>query len=121
MSEEEKELREEIIIQQKEIEELKNILFVRGEIIDKQEKEIEELKRLTREYESYKCGEGNKIVIASKEYFIKGYFKDFLNDYVSKDKIKEKIKDYKSYRNLEMFEKYNYREIINVLKELLEE
>ena len=59
-----------------------------------QQKEIKALKKITREYESYKCEEDNKIIIASKEYFVNGYFKEFLSDFVSKDKIKEKIEEY---------------------------
>ena len=41
--------------------------------------------------------------------------------YISKDKIKEKIQQYKCYEGLEMYEKYNYKEIVLVLQQLLEE
>lgn len=40
---------------------------------------------------------------------------------ISKDKIREKIKYYKDYEGLELYEKFNYGEIVQVLKELLEE
>lgn len=84
-------------------------------LIEKQQKEIEELKIITREYETYKCGEGNKIVIATKEYFINGFFEDFLNGYISKDKIRELIEN-----NIEDID-YSVHDIIKDLKELLEE
>lgn len=76
-------------------EELKKYIKIIVNLVDKQRKEIEELKAITRTYEAYNCREDNKIVIASKEYFINGFFRDFLNDYISKDKIKEKIEEYK--------------------------
>ncbi len=40
-------------------------------------------------------------------------------NYISKEKIKEKIEYYKSYEGLEIYEHYNYGEIIQVLTELL--
>lgn len=66
---------------------IKNIV----NIIEKLQKEIEYLKAITREYEAYELGEGNKIIIASKEWFNDGFFKNFLSDYISKGKIREII------------------------------
>ena len=93
--------------------------------IEKQQKEIEDLKTITREYEAYKCEEGDNIVIASKKYFIDGFFEDFLNNYISKDKIREKIKEVENREENYTFDKLTSedirRTIITNLKELLGE
>ncbi len=81
-------------------------------LISKQQKEIEELKTITREYESYKCSEDNKIVVASKEYFLNGYFKNFLSDYISKNKIKEKLEEIDNSNTI------NIKGILDFLKEI---
>ena len=57
-------------------------------LIEKQQKEIEDLKAITREYDAYELGEGNKIMIATKEWFNNGYFEEH---YISKDKIRDII------------------------------
>ena len=64
------------------------------DLVKKQQNKIEDLKTITREYEAYKLGEGNKIMIASKEWFNDGYFKE---NFISKDKIKAKIEEITSY------------------------
>ena len=98
---------------------IKNIV----NIIEKLQKEIEDLKTLTREYEAYELGEGNKIIIASKEWFADGYFKNFLSDYISKDKIKEEIENLKQYKEEIKEEKdteyYTTLRIIKALRKLL--
>lgn len=95
---------------------IKNIV----NLVEKLQKEIEDLKTLTREYEAYEFGEGNKIMIASKEWFNNGYFKEH---YISKDKIKEKIEDLRQYEkeieDEKDFEYYATLRIINVLRKLL--
>ena len=92
-------------------------------LIDKQQKEIEELKTITREYEAYKVGKSDRIVIASKEYFINGFFKDFLNGYVSKDKLKAKIKELKAIGKytIDHTDAYLEQESIDLLEELIGE
>lgn len=88
------------------------------DIVEKQQKEIEKLKQITSLYNSYEVAdEERRIVIADSEYFVKGYFKE---NFISKDKIKAKIK--------ELQEKPCYAESvegvleeIDILKELLEE
>lgn len=53
-----------------------------------QQKEIEELKNITKSYDSFLGDE--KIVIADKKFFVNGYFQE---NFISKDKIKAKIKE----------------------------
>lgn len=60
------------------------------DLIEKQSKEIEKLKMITKEYDSFLGNE--KIIIADKSYFVKGYFKE---KFISKDKIKAKIEELK--------------------------
>ena len=57
-------------------------------LIEKQQKEIEELKTITNAYSSYNVDNmnGYNIIIADSEYFANG---TFVNNYISKDKIKE--------------------------------
>lgn len=90
-------------------------------LIEKQQKEIEDLKAITREYESYKVGEGNNIVIASKNWFVDGFFEEYLNKYISKDEIKEKIEEITSYAYTSAEERDCQDYAIQVLKELLGE
>lgn len=45
----------------------------------------------------------------------------FIDDYISKESIREKIDDLQRYKGLVMYEKYNYDAIIRHLKELLGE
>ena len=90
-------------------------------LIEKQQKEIEDLKTITREYEAYELGEGNKIMIASKEWFADGFFKNFLSNYISKDKIKEKIEEITSYAYTSVAERDCQDYAIHVLKELLQD
>lgn len=58
-------------------------------------------------------------------YEIKGllnlYQKEKEKNKELEDKIKAKIEYYKNYENLEIYEHYNYGEIVQVLQELLEE
>ena len=103
-----------------------SLLFLIDKIFEQQDA-IEELKTITKGYEAYKCGEGNKkIVIATKEFFNNGVLKDIRNDYISKDKIKAKIKELEENEKFEI-EQYGFNYVeninlaINVLKELLEE
>ena len=59
----------------------------------KQQEEIEQLKKITNSYDSFIGNMPNKdttIIIADKEYFDNGYF---IEKYISKDKIIEKIKE----------------------------
>lgn len=59
----------------------------------KQQEEIEQLKKITNSYDSFIGNMSNKdttIIIADKEYFDNGYF---IEKYISKDKIIEKIKE----------------------------
>ena len=96
--------------------EIKTIL----NLIKKQQEKIEDLKAITRTYEAYKLGEGNKIMIASKEWFNDGYFEE---NFISKDKIKEKIEKIKEdeefYRERDRM--YEFDGKINILEELLGE
>lgn len=71
------------------------------DLIKRQQKEIEDLKAITRTYEAYNVGEGNKIVIACKEWFNEGCFKDILSDYIHKDKLKEIIEEQKKFLSKE--------------------
>lgn len=102
---------------------VENALNTIIELIEKQQREIEDLKTFTREYEAYELGEGNKIIIASKEWFADGFFKDFLSDYVSKDKIREIIS---KYVDIEEHLVYHHQELwgadlAEMIKELLGE
>ena len=63
-------------------------------LIEKQYKEIEELKNITKSYDSFLGAE--KIVIADKKFFVNGYFQE---NFVRKDKIKAKIKEFKIIRD----------------------
>lgn len=60
-------------------------------------KENRELTAITNKYEAYEMPyieENDKIIIASKKYFVNGFFK---NNFISKDLIKNKIKEYYEY------------------------
>lgn len=85
-------------------------------LIEKQQKELEELKTITREYESYKLGEGNKIMIASKEWFNNGYFEE---NFINKDKIEGLIQEIESYAYTSLEEKEKQDYAIYELKRLL--
>ena len=83
-------------------------------LIEKQYKEIEELKNITKSYNSFLGDE--KIVIADKKFFVKGYFQE---NFVRKDKIKAKIEYLlKRYDTEEDFCSYDV--LISILKSLLE-
>lgn len=84
-------------------------------LIDKQQQEIKVLKLITQEYEAYKCGKDNQIMIASKEWFDNGYFKE---NYISKDKIIEKIEEITSYAYTSAEERDCQDYAIQVLKEI---
>lgn len=86
------------------------------DLIEKQQKELEDLKTITREYESYKLGEGNKIMIASKEWFNNGYFEE---NFINKDKIKGLIQEIESYAYTSLEEKEKQDYSIYELKRLL--
>lgn len=97
--------------QQNEIKELKKKLDIRGDIIkifeikiEGQQKEIEELEDITRAYDGMQgiMPEGNPIVIADKEYFDSGRFTE---KYISKDKIRKKIKELEN--KMEKYKKEN--------------
>lgn len=69
-----------------------NLIF---EIIEKQQKEIEELsiiKNSIQTLETHFVNDDTYYVIA-KENFLEGDFRHLLDDYISKDKIKEKIQE----------------------------
>ena len=77
-----------IRLKQAEIESLKNIY----NLIEKQRKENEMLKKITQKITAicnYEMTD-DYIVVCSLDYFNKGYFK---NNFIRKDKIKEKIKE----------------------------
>ena len=60
---------------------------------EQQQKEIKELKKITKAYNSYIGGNmpiSSTIIIADSEYFMNG---TFVNNYISKDKIKENLKE----------------------------
>ena len=62
-------------------------------LINKQQKEIEYLKAITQNYNVI-GGEtfgDDRIIVCSMKYFYNGYFK---KNYIFKDKIREKIKEY---------------------------
>lgn len=87
-------------------------------------KENEELKKITQTYESYKISSqedaNSAIIIADKHYFHNGYF---VEQYVSKDKIRRKIKILKEEKedcNDSVLSSKLLR-CIYVLKELLDE
>jgi hypothetical protein len=81
------------------------------DLVKKQQNKLEYLKTLTREYEAYKLGEGDNILIASKEWFNDGYFEE---NFISKDKIRDIIFEFipKSNHEAELRTK-----IINLLGE----
>lgn len=115
---------------------VEDILSVLLNLIEKQQKEIKDLKEkneiltnITYLYNSYEVNNENKIIVADKEYFDSGLF---VKRYISKDKVKEKIKDIDSscelvcrFRNsfceeLCRNQQCITNEIRKVLKELLE-
>lgn len=115
----EKENKEKIV----KADELINIQETILALVDKQQKEIEELKenydKLFEKYEMKKVLFIRKDHITQKlltELYIR---KDILNDYISKDKIREKIKILEEQDKASSFSG-NYL-FIDVLKELLEE
>ena len=93
-------------------------------LIDKQQKEIEELKENYDEL--FKKYEMKKVLFVRKDHNTKELLselyirKDTLNDdYISKDKIKEKIKELEE--NYSEFSEYPIGKSIEILRELLEE
>lgn len=95
------------------------------DLYNKQKEKIKELKLITNGYESY-LGEnmsGCKIIIADSEYFLNG---TFVEKYISKDKITEKIKKLERVKE-EYLKRHQFIDLdrilykIEVLKELLEE
>lgn len=101
-------------------EELRKYIKIIVNLVEKQQEEIKDLKTITQEYEAYKCGNDDQIMIASKQWFDKGYFKEH---YISKDKIKVKIKELEKIKeqittNEGMLE---LSASIDILKELLGE
>lgn len=90
-----------------------------------QEKEKnKELTLITNQYDSFpKYNKKQSIIIASPDYFQNG---TFVKKFISKDKIKEKIKENKKMTNVIPTENnYTYKELmkygIDILQELLEE
>ena len=85
-----------------------------------QQKEIKELEDITRAYDGMQeiMPEGHPIIIADKEYFDSGRFTE---KYISKDKIREKIKELEKQEDkwwkFDAFEEYLAQ--LNILKELL--
>lgn len=85
-------------------------------LIEKQQKEIEDLEIKTKAVTAYHCDDlptDVKMIILSKNDFER----NINNDYICKDKIREKIKELEK----EGFKSIAISEKINVLKELLEE
>jgi urocanate hydratase len=93
-----------------------NFLLETIEMLDKQQKEIKELKDITRAYDGMQgiMPEGHPIVIADKEYFDSGRFTE---KYISKDKIREKIKELEEKSKDSVNNAYDYG--IYFLQELL--
>lgn len=96
-------------------------------LIKKQQKEIEELsiiKNSIQALETHFVNDDTYYVIAKKN-FLEGDFRHLLDDYISKDKIKEKIKDLKQYKEEikeeKDFEYFTTLRIIKTLKTLLGE
>ena len=116
---------------EEKLEELKQLLFQDRltdygkrqlvEILEEQQKEIKELEDITRAYDGMQgiMPEGHPIIIADKEYFDSGRFTE---KYISKDKIREKIKELESIGKYKLDHKdlYLEQESIDLLKELLE-
>jgi hypothetical protein len=66
------------------------------DLYNKQKEEIKELKAITKMYDSYigeKMPVNSNIIIADREYFMNG---TFVNKFINKDKIREKIKNFKA-------------------------
>lgn len=78
--------------QQKEIEREEQYIDFYKDLCNKQQKEIENLKKITNTYDSFYANTGNRIVLADNEYFDSGIF---IKKYISKDKIRKKIKEYR--------------------------
>ena len=101
--------------QQKEIEEKTTIIMAGAEKVKSLEKEIEEL-RAKLEFKQF-----GDLDNAEFEKYIDEYKK---NDYISKSKIEDKIKELEDDKNSKYFDMYiSYRDIektIDILKELLE-
>ena len=87
-----------------------NELNAIGELLDLYNKEKEKNK-LLKSY-STNLPENVEMILLTKNDFEK----NISTDYISKDKIREKIKEYKKYDN-----SINYENEISVLQELLEE
>lgn len=109
---------------QKEIERLNSIIKTdniinkeRAELIEQQQKEIEELKKVIKMveiYKSYGIPEDAEMVIMRKDDFLR----NTNNEFISKDKIRAKIKDLKENDN---GDDYSVTNVIMILKGLLEE
>ena len=73
------------------IETVLDLVEKQKDLIKKQQKEIEDLKEITQNYNAI-GGEtfgDDRIIVCSMKYFYDGYFK---KNYITKDKIREKIK-----------------------------
>lgn len=91
-------------------------------IVNKQQKEIEELKKVIKMVEVYKAygiPEDVEMVIMRKDDFLR----NTNNEFISKDKIREKIKELEQIQNTALTETtieiMDYK--ITILKQLLEE
>ena len=105
--------------------------YIQGllDLYKEQEKEIYNIKQLTTyldacimtdeildEFKLKKINDYN-FILAGKQYFDKGYFKE---TFISKNKIREKIEKLEKEKNM-YFEKQIIQGKIDLLKELLEE
>ena len=80
--------------------------------IKKQKQDIDLLKSITNEYNAFNGAIDKKIIIADDYYFNNGFFK---NNFISKDKIREKIKKAKE------INWHTPKLVIEYFEELLEE
>ena len=118
----------ECLLDEEELEENKtvnNAIDMVLNLVEKQQNEIKDLKEkneiltnITYLYNSYEVNNENKIIVADKEYFDSGLF---VKRYISKDKIKEKIKEIENYTYMSNEEMKQQDYAIVKLEELLEE
>ena len=117
MSEEEREALEKLnkLLEDWENNDITEIeLFRINKLIEKQQKEIEQEK------------EKNKQILGDNiENFRKLFAEEFSKQFISKDKIREKIDNkleyYNSYKGLAIYKKDNFKEIVITLEQLKQE
>lgn len=92
-----------------------DIILIELERLQKENEELKVIKSLIQTLELNQAKE-DKYILITKRDFLSGSYKKLLDDYISKQKIKYKIKEVKNEENL-----YAKENIIKVLNELLEE